>query len=419
MVGKIVNSEVQGGDMDTSMASKELVSIVTQLSKANSLQQIMDIVRIGARKLVGSDGAAFVLKDGDSCYYAEENAIAPLWKGNRFPLKACISGWSMLNKEVVVIPDIYKDPRIPVEAYRPTFVKSLVMVPIRKDDPLGAIGNYWAVQRTASAEEVEILQALADTVAVAFENVKLYDEMKAQIASLESINKLKIEFLMNLSHEMRTPLSAVIGWSQILSENNRDYDPEIMMGLAAIQRNAYHQLSIVDDLLDLAGTLSGRLSFQKTIVDVETILRGTIDEYRDKAAKKRVSIELETFEHPDKIFADQTRISQIFRKLLDNAIRFCEEGGHIKAVVDKDQGFARISIHDDGHGIEPEKISTLFNPFQQADASTTKKFGGLGLGLSIAQRLAEAHGGHLIAKSEGLGHGADFAVYLPMQVDGV
>jgi len=152
---------------------ERLIEVVQELSLARSLEQVMEIVRTAARELTGADGATFVLRDGDLCYYADEDAIEPLWKGRRFPMSACISGWAMLHRTPAVIRDIYADPRIPVDAYRPTFVKSLVMVPIRTLSPVGAIGNYWAHQHRATDEEMQLLAALADSTSVAMENIEL------------------------------------------------------------------------------------------------------------------------------------------------------------------------------------------------------------------------------------------------------
>lgn len=170
-----------------------LVDVVQQLSLARDIPTVQDIVRHAARRLTGADGATFVLRDGDRCQYADEDAIAPLWKGQRFPMSACISGWAMLHRQPAVIEDIYADDRIPHDAYRPTFVKSLVMVPIRTLDPVGAIGNYWAVRHAPTADEVRLLQALADTTAVAMENVRVFAELeervRARTAELEAANR--------------------------------------------------------------------------------------------------------------------------------------------------------------------------------------------------------------------------------------
>jgi GAF domain-containing protein len=187
-----------------------LVDVIQELSLTRTLDTVMQIVRTAARRLTGADGATFVLRDGDQCHYAEEDAIAPLWKGRRFPLSACISGWVMLNRQPAVIPDIYADPRIPAEAYRPTFVKSLVMVPIRTIAPLGAIGNYWADCRQPSDHEVRLLQTLADSTAVALENVQVYQELEQRVqkrtAELQEANnelRLALERIQRLEKMVR------------------------------------------------------------------------------------------------------------------------------------------------------------------------------------------------------------------------
>jgi GGDEF domain-containing protein len=165
------------------------VDAVQRLSLTRSVAGVQEVVRSAARTLVGSEGATFVLRDGECCYYADEDAIAPLWKGRRFPLTACISGWSMLNRQAVVIPDIYADKRIPHDAYRPTFVKSLVMVPIRSLDPIGAIGTYWATNHSASEAEVAVLRALADSTAVAMERAAVLDLMESDRAREEEFHR--------------------------------------------------------------------------------------------------------------------------------------------------------------------------------------------------------------------------------------
>ena len=238
--------------------TRELVVAIQQLSLARSVGQIQAIVRTSARRLTGADGATFVLRDGDRCYYADEDAISPLWKGQRFPMSVCISGWAMLNRRPAVIEDIYADQRIPHDAYRPTFVKSLAMVPIRTLDPVGAIGNYWATRHQPTEQEVELLQALADSTAVAMENVRVYSELEQRVADrtaelqartdeLEETNRTirslygeasrnfdalrerndhHLQVLRTLAHEVRTPLAAAQGILRLTLRDSDSFEPQ-------------------------------------------------------------------------------------------------------------------------------------------------------------------------------------------------
>jgi hypothetical protein len=151
--------------------ARELVAAIQQLSLCRSIGEIQRVVRTAARRLTGADGATFVFREGETCFYADENAISPLWKGRRFPIDSDISGWTMKNGRPAVIEDIYADDRIPHGVYRSTFVNSLAIVPIRTLDPVGAIGNYWSDRHQPTYREVELLQALADSTAVAMEAV--------------------------------------------------------------------------------------------------------------------------------------------------------------------------------------------------------------------------------------------------------
>jgi GAF domain-containing protein len=144
-----------------------LASAKNRLSQAHSVAEIVEVVRGTARSICGADGVTFVLRDGDKCHYVEEDAIGPLWRGQKFPLASCISGWCMLNDRTVSIQDIYRDVRIPHDAYKPTFVKSLIMTPVRTNSPVAAIGAYWGERRSFSGREKVILESLAESVGAA------------------------------------------------------------------------------------------------------------------------------------------------------------------------------------------------------------------------------------------------------------
>jgi len=164
-----------------------------------------------------------VLRDNGMCHYADEDAIAPLWKGMRFPMEACVSGWSMIHRCAVVVPDIYDDVRVPADAYRPTFVKSLAIVPIRSVDPIGAIGVYWANHYEASTHQVRTLQALADCTALAMENVRVYTELEQRVRErtkeLHAANEA-IKSLLLLDH--LTGLYNRRGFNLIAEQSHKD-----------------------------------------------------------------------------------------------------------------------------------------------------------------------------------------------------
>ena len=162
-----------------------LAQATLAIAQAQDILELMHIARTAARALTGADGVTLILREGDQCRYADEDAVGPLWKGHRFPLTSCISGWVMLHDEAVIIDDIYSDPRIPHEAYRPTFVQSLSMAPIRRGDPLGAIGCYWAQRSGASTEVLRVQQALADAMALAFEIMEIRRRLAVAQASAE------------------------------------------------------------------------------------------------------------------------------------------------------------------------------------------------------------------------------------------
>lgn len=179
-----------------------LIETIEALSATRTIAEVADVVRKAARRISGADGVAFVLRDNDQCWYFDEDAIGPLWKGKRFPLSACISGWAMLNRQTVVIPDIYLDDRIPHDAYRPTFVKSLVMTPVRMEDPVAAIGAYWAKSHTPSPEVVQKLQVIARATASALESGRLHD-------SLVDSRQHGTFLLQELDHRVKNTLAIV------------------------------------------------------------------------------------------------------------------------------------------------------------------------------------------------------------------
>lgn len=365
----------------------------------------MSITRRAVRQATGADGVTFILREADQCFYADEEAIGPLWKGRRFPMAACISGWVMLHRAAAVIEDIYGDPRIPADAYRPTFVRSLAMVPVRAADPIAAIGAYWARVRRASHEEVAFLQGVADAAALAIANAQLYER-------LDAANRAKDHILMILSHELRTPLMPILGWTRVLRVQPAG-DETLAQGLAAIERNARKELALVEELLDVSQIMAGSLALDRRPLDLVAVLQATLAETLPQAHARAIR-EAHRFDlAAAPVLGDAARLGQALRNVLSNAIKFTSPGDTVSVSLSADGEMYRVDVADTGIGLEPATLCTVFEPFRQADGGTSRSHAGLGLGLAITRHVIELHGGRVSAESRGEGTGATFSVWLP------
>ena len=392
---------------------KLLVTTVQELSLTRDLDSVMKIVRTAARKLTGADGATFVLKDANLCYYADEDAISPLWKGSRFPMSACISGWAMLNRQPAVIEDIYADSRIPADAYRPTFVKSLTMVPIRTLDPIGAIGNYWAVKRQPTADEVWLLQSLADITAVTIENVNVYAELEQRVKErtlqLEAINKELEAFSYSVSHDLRAPLRTVRSYTEILLEDHGERLNEEGRRIAnKILSGAGNMGLLIDHLLTFFKTDKKELT--KSTISMKAVVKGLVDELT--AHEKNRDIAFHIRELPD-AKADASLIKQVWENLISNAIKYT--GHKENAIIEigskpSEKGIVYY-VKDNGAGFDMQYYDKLFTVFQRLHAA--EEFNGTGIGLATVQRIIHRHGGQIWANGK-RGEGASFYFSLPL-----
>lgn len=392
---------------------KLLVTTVQELSLTRDLDSVMKIVRTAARKLTGADGATFVLRDGNLCYYADEDAISPLWKGSRFPMSACISGWAMLNRQPAVIEDIYADNRIPADAYRPTFVKSLAMVPIRTLDPIGAIGNYWAVKRQPTADEVWLLQSLADITAVTIENVNVYAELEQRVKErtlqLEAINKELEAFSYSISHDLRAPLRTVRSYTEILLEDHDESLNEEGRRIAnKILSGAGDMGLLIDHLLTFFKTDKKELT--RSTIPMKAMVVALIEEL--KAHEKDRNIEFHVQEIPDAM-GDPSLIKQVWENLISNAVKYTghKENAMIEVGSDKTDKGIVYHVKDNGAGFNMQYYDKLFAVFQRLHAA--EEFNGTGIGLATVQRIIHRHGGQIWANGK-RGEGASFYFSLPL-----
>jgi signal transduction histidine kinase len=397
-----------------------LLDAVTALASARDEASVCAIVRRAARELTGADGVTFVLRQGGFCYYADEDAIAPLWKGKRFPLESCISGWVMLNKQYTAIADVYIDERIPHAAYRPTFVKSLLMMPVRREEPVGAIGAYWASHHAATPLEIGVMQSLADAAGLALYNVQLDAELKTALRqerdareAAESASRLKDEFLALLSHELRTPLHVITNWLWQLRQG-KILSPDILKkALDVIDRNTALQGRLVDDLLDVSRAAAGKLSIDSRLVDLGALCAAVVENGQPVAREKSISLAMRQADAA-RIWGDPDRLQQVFWNVISNAVKFSAPGGHVDVRVLRNGTRAVVEVADDGPGVPRDFLPYMFDRFRQAESSMTRRQGGLGLGLTIVRELMALHGGTVSAESPGENQGTtirlEFAV---------
>jgi two-component system CheB/CheR fusion protein len=393
----------------------------------------MATVRKSARALTGADGVTFILRAGDDCYGADEDAVAPLGEERRFPLGACVSGWAMLNRRSVVIEDVHADPRIPAGACRSTSVKSLVVVPVRSHDPVAAIGVYWARPRRPTAEELSVLEALADAVASTLDDLERDRDLRASLAreraaraeadaaraqaeaalaEAEAASRAKDDFLAVLGHELRTPLTAILGWARMLRSSH--LDPENRQtGLEVIERNASLQARVVEDLLDVSRIVAGKFDIAFAGIDLTAVVTAALQSHRLTADARGIRLMFECDAPEVPIYGDANRLQQAVSNLLANAIKFSPDGSPVRVTLAVDDAQANIVVEDTGEGIEPEFLRNVFDRFRQQDPTIARRHGGLGLGLAITHHIVSAHGGSIWAESEGRGKGARLTVVLP------
>ena len=262
-------------------------------------------------------------------------------------------------------------------------------------------------------EHVTAMRMAANLAAVAVENMRLLERERAARAAAEESNRLKDEFLATLSHELRTPLTAILGWAGMLRAGRLD-EESAAHAVEIIERNAHTQKQIVDDILDVSRIITGKLLIDARPTDLAAVTRAAIEAMRPAAEAKRLALEAHVEGGAGVVLGDPDRLQQVVWNLLVNAVKFTPAGGRVCVSVRAEGSHARLRVEDTGVGIRPEFMPFVFDRFRQGDQSTTRAFGGIGLGLSIVRHLVELHGGAVRAESEGPDRGAAFTVELPL-----
>lgn len=256
--------------------------------------------------------------------------------------------------------------------------------------------------------------------------VDAFNEMLAQIQSGESelqertddlirANRVKDEFLATLSHELRTPLNSILGWSVLVQQGQLPLERQ-KSALEAIERNARMQARLIEDLLDVSRIISGKFTVDALVIGLRQIIENAIEVVRPAADAKQIRIDFEKPADPVRVTGDAGRLQQAIWNLLSNAVKFTGDHGIVTVRLEKTDHHARISVADNGAGISPEFLPHVFERFRQADGSSTRKHGGLGLGLAIVRHIVEMHGGSAQVQSFGTGQGTTFTLELPLSL---
>jgi PAS domain S-box-containing protein len=397
------------------------------------LQAIVQRVTDAATQISGARFGAFFYnvtgKDGES-YELFTLSGAPREAFEKFglPRNTPVFAATFRGEGVVRSEDITKDPRYGTMAPHRGMPKghlpvcSYLAVPVvsRSGKVIGGLffGHPDPGIFTERAERLVV--GIAAQAAIAIDNARLFDERtqllereRAARAAAERMSELKDEFLATLSHELRTPLSAILGWAQVIRSRQMGLD-ELRRAVEVIERNARAQTRLIEDLLDMSRITSGQIRLDVQPVQPASFIEAALETVRPAAEAKGIRLEKVLDPNAGPISGDPGRLQQVIWNLLSNAIKFTEKDGKVQVVLERVNSHIEISVADTGIGIRPEFLPHVFDRFRQADGSTTRRHGGLGLGLAIARHLTELHGGAIWVKSAGEGRGATFTIHLPL-----
>jgi signal transduction histidine kinase/CheY-like chemotaxis protein len=410
------------------------------LSSKLDLESLVQAVTDAATKASGAKFGAFFYNHfdengGSYLLYTLSGAPRESFEKLGQPRPTEVFGPTFRGGPPIRSDDILLDPRyaktgsgmpaghLPVRSYLAVSVIS------RSGEVIG--GLFFGHPETGVFNErsERLVVAIAAQAAVGIDNARLYDAARRAAkereellsrersarAEAERMSELKDEFLANLSHELRTPLNAILGWAQMLRSDKRN-EADLAKGLETIERNARVQTQLVEDLLDMSRILSGKVRLDVQAIEPLGFIEAALDTLRPAAAAKGIRLESLLDSTAGPISGDPNRMQQVMWNLLSNAIKFTARGGKVQVLLERVNSHIEISVADTGAGIRPDFLPFVFDRFRQADASTTRRHGGLGLGLSIVKHLVELHGGSVRAHSPGEGAGATFTVHLPLIV---
>jgi PAS domain S-box-containing protein len=367
------------------------------------------------RELLETDSAVILLltEDGQDLVVRATIGFESDVTGFRIPVGQGVAGSIAASRAPIIVEDLSA-----VEVINPILrqkARSLIGAPLIVEGRLiGVIHANMAQVRRFTEDDVRLLQLAADRVALAIEQTRLYEIERQARRQAEEANRMKDEFLALVSHELRSPLNAMLGYAALLRYGGLDAQ-KVKHAANVIERSGKAQAQLIDDLLDTARIISGKLRLAVGPVDLVSVIEEAIQTIHPAAAAKGISLNANLPPAIGQITGDPARLQQVVWNLLSNAVKFTPQGGRIEARLERVDPHIRISVSDTGKGISPDFLPYVFDRFRQSDVSSARRYGGLGLGLALVKYLVELHGGTVEAASAGEGQGATFNVTLPVR----
>jgi PAS domain S-box-containing protein len=384
---------------------------LTHLALDDLLREMLGRIQ----ELLGADAAAILLVTEDGKHLAGRIAIGLEEEARlRVPMGRGVAGRIATTRAPLIVDDLSKVEV--VSSILSENVRSLVGAPLMIEDRvIGVIHVDTVESHSFTQDDVSLLQLAADRVAPAIEHARLYEAEQRARLEAEGANRMKDEFLATISHELRSPLHSILGWVTLLREGTLD-EQATTRALETVERSARAQNRIISDLLDVSRIINGQLHLNVHTLEPAPMIEAGVEGVRPAAEAKRIRIQMMLDPNAGPISGDSDRLQQIVWNLVSNAIKFTPSGGLVQVRLERVDSQVEITVSDTGAGINPEFLPFVFDRFRQADSSSTRKAGGLGLGLAIVRHLVELHGGTVRAESEGVGKGAIFVVKLPLRI---
>lgn len=326
----------------------------------------------------------------------------------------------MVGKPITILfpPDrLDEEPKILDQLRRGQRVDHFETTRVRKDGRLIDVSVTISPVKDASGRVIGVSKVARDVTSikrVLREREESLEREKAARAEAERVSRVKDEFLATLSHELRTPLNAILGWATILLTQRTTSAEDLKQGLETIERNARAQAQLIEELLDMSRIVNGKLRLDVQPVDLQEVVSDAVESVRPAAASKGIRLTKVLDPRSGPVTGDPDRLQQVLWNLLSNAIKFTPRGGRVQVLLRRVNSHVEITVADSGQGIAADFLPQLFTRFTQADTSTARRHGGLGLGLALVKSLIELHGGNVVATSAGLDQGATFVISLPV-----